>query len=291
MQMRRRLGSRRMVILSTLLVLALGINGVIGVAEKSAQAAEKTSGEAGVAPIVPYADTFYANPPHLFSPDEIRRGGTLVSVINGDPPHFDSDLTTSYNMLAVTGMVYSRLLRPKMGQVDPNVPEIEGELAESWDISEDGLHYTFHLRKGVKWQETPHYDYPEVEGTEFTCEDAKFSLERDGKNATAFLVHNVETMTCEDPYTLKITLKEPDPAFFPNLGSVYAQILPKKLVEKEGDLRHVLLGTGPFMLQAYEPKTSVTYVKNPNYFEKGYPYLDKYKILIIPEEASRIGVS
>jgi peptide/nickel transport system substrate-binding protein len=261
-------------------ILALPVRG-------PAWAAQSDDSQAGK--VVPYADVYYANPPHVFSKNDIRRGGTLVSVITGDPPHFDPDLTTSYNTLAVTGLVYSRLVRPKMGQVDPNVPEIEGDLAKSWEVSDDGLRYTFHLRQGVTWQDNPYVDYPEVEGTEFTCEDAKYSLERDGKSATAFLVNSVATMTCDDKYTLTITLKEADPAFFPNLASVYAMIVPKKLVEQEGDLRHALLGTGPFMLKQYEPKTSLIYVANPNYFEKGYPYLDAFKILIVPEEASRIA--
>lgn len=282
MHAKRQPGVWNMLILSAVLgsILALPLHG-------PAWAEQEGSSQEGS--VVPYADVYYANPPHTFSKEAIRRGGNLVSVITGDPPHFDPDLTTSYNMLAVSGLVYSRLIRPKMGQVDPNTPEIEGDLAERWEVSDDGLRYTFHLRQGVTWQDNPHVDYPDVEGTEFTCEDAKFSLERDAESATAFLVNSVETMTCEDNYTLAITLKERDPAFFPNLASVYAMIIPKKLVEQEGDLRHTALGTGPFMLQNYEPKTSLTYVANPDYFEEGYPYLEGFKILIIPEEASRIA--
>lgn len=240
--------------------------------------------------LVPFAQVYAANPPRRFTEGDIRRGGTFVTEYSGDPPHFDPDLTTSYYTLGAVGPVYSRLLRPVWGAMaNPYSPEIVPDLAERWEASADGLTYTFSLRKDVTWQETPYYDFPEVEGKPFTCEDAKFSLERDAKNATAFLVANVDTIACVDTYTLRVTLKRRDPGFLPNLASSYAYIIPKALVEKTQNLRQVALGTGPFLLKEYKPKSSLTYEANPKYFVKGVPYLEQYKIVIISEESTRVA--
>jgi len=85
---------------------------------------------------------------------------------------------------------------------------------------------------------------------------------------------------------VKISLSGPLPSLLEGLASNNLAIVPKEVVDKEGNLQKVAVGTGPFMLQEWLPDNSMTLVKNPNYFEKGSPSLDKIIFRVIPEQAS-----
>jgi peptide/nickel transport system substrate-binding protein len=239
----------------------------------------------GQADLVPYAQYYQANPPRAWKDTEIKRGGTLTVPFAGDPPHFDPALTTSYHMLGAIGPVYDRLIRPRWGAyANPNVPELEPDLAERWEVSADQLTYTFSLRQGVQWQ-----NLPPVNGREFVADDVKFTLERYKGTAADFLVAPIQTIATPDKYTVRLTLKEQSPGFLPNLASTYAFMTPREVVERDGDLKKTLIGTGPFLLKEYIPKTSLTYERNPHFRHPGLPYLDRYRIVIIPDEAARLA--
>jgi ABC-type transport system substrate-binding protein len=234
---------------------------------------------------VPYAQSYYANPPEGWTDKDIKRGGTLTVAFRGDPPHFDPAMTTSYYMLGAVGPVYDRLLRPKWGSyANPSTPELLPDLAERWEVSPDRLVYTFHLRRGVKWQKLP-----PVNGREFVAEDVKFTLERYKGKALDFLVSPIKSIDAPDKYTVRIALRERSPGFLPNLGSSYALITPKEVVERDGDLKKTLIGTGPFILKDHTPKTSLTYERNPDFRDAGQPYLDRFRIVIMPDDATQIA--
>src|SRR4051812_11118968 len=96
--------------------------------------------------------------------DEPVRGGTLSYAVDAEPPNYDCQGTTTFAMMQTVGPHYSRLLR-----VDPeNFPKFQGDLAESWEVSQDQLTYTFHLRKGVKFHD----------GSDLTAEDVKATFDR-----------------------------------------------------------------------------------------------------------------
>lgn len=234
---------------------------------------------------VPYAESYYANPPAGWTEAEIKRGGTLTVAFRGDPPHFDPALTTSYYMLGAVGPVYDRLLRPKWGSyANPSTPELVPDLAERWEVSPSQLVYTFHLRRGVAWQKLP-----PVNGRELVADDVKFTLERCRGKALDFLVAPIKSIETPDKYTVRVTLKAKSPGFLPNLGSCYAFITPKEVVDRDGDLKKTLIGTGPFILKERVPKTSLTYEKNPDFRDRGQPYLDRFRIVIIPDDAAQIA--
>ncbi|GIX47478.1 MAG: solute-binding transporter (periplasmic) [Candidatus Tectimicrobiota bacterium] len=235
--------------------------------------------------LVPYPDMFYANRPKAWTEKDIRRGGELVFAHVSDPPHLNPLLTTSYSMLAATGPVYSRLIRPKGGDYDdPFNPELVPDLAESWEISNQGKTLTFKLRRGVRW-----HNKPPVNGREFTSEDVRATIEGWSKGATAYLAAPVERIETPSKYQVVIHLKDPDVAFFRNLASSWSHILPKEAVEGAFDAKTTAIGTGPFILTEYTRKTEYKYERNPDYFIDGLPYLDRYVLRIIPEEASRIA--
>ena len=181
--------------------------------------------------------------------------------------------------------MYDRLIRPKWGSyANPNVPEFEPDLAARWETSPDRLTYTFHLRQGVKWQ-----NLAPLNGREFVADDVKFTLERYKGKVLDFLVAPIKTIDTPDKYTVRITLSEPSPSFLPNLASTYAFMTPTEVVEQDGDLKKTLIGTGPFILKEYIPKTSLTYERNPDFRDAGQPYLDRYRIAIIPDESARLA--
>jgi peptide/nickel transport system substrate-binding protein len=263
----------------------LGVGVSAGIFSGGVPGFQGTTLEAATNGLVPYAQYYQANPPKAWQESEIKRGGRLTIPFVGDPPHFDPALTTSFYMLGAVGPVYDRLVRPKWGSyANPSVPDIVPDLAERWEISPDQLTYTFHLRKGVKW-----HNIPPLNGREFVSDDVKYTLERWQGKVVNFLVEPVKTIETPDKYTVRITLKERSPGFFPNLGSTYAYMTPREVVERDGNLKKTLIGTGPFMLKEYVPKTSLTYERNPDFRDAGQPYLDSYRIAIIPDESARLA--
>lgn len=165
----------------------------------------------GTSGLVPYPDMFAANQPRAWTEKDSRRGGELVFAHVSDPPHLNPLLTTSYSMLAATGPVYSRLIRPKGGDYDdPFDPELVPDLAESWEITDQGKTIRFKLRQGVKWHNTP-----PVSGQEFTTEDVRATFEAWSNGVTAFLSEPAERLETPSKYEVILRLKEPNVAFFP----------------------------------------------------------------------------
>lgn len=204
--------------------------------------------------------------------------------------HHTSDLDTLDPAFAVPDMTYSAgngvfngLVRLKPGTLD--FDKLEGDLAESWEISKDGLVYTFHLRKGVQW----HRGYGE-----FTAEDVKYTFDRlknpklGAPYAAKFLI--MDEVKVIDKYTAQIILKTPSSFFIMDQVLAYqaGMILCKKQGDEKGlkNLGLNVIGTGPFMFEDYKAKEKITFVKNPNYF-RGAPTLDRIEMYFMPDVASR----
>ena len=191
------------------------------------------------------------------------------------------------------------------------VSAITGRLAESWDISPDGLTYTFHIRKGVHW----HNKAP-MNGRELTASDVEYNFHRQlgvGKftdsgpspfGAAADLTGiPFESITATNKWTVVMKLKEPYlPALRFILIDYFVYILPPEVIEESrtaevpqgriSDWKNQL-GTGPFMLTDFVESSSFTFTRNPDYwrFDEKYPqnrlpYIDELKVLIIPEQAT-----
>ena len=182
--------------------------------------------------------------------------------------------------------------------------EGRGRLAESWDMSPDGLTYTFHIRKGVRW-----HDKAPMNGRELTAHDIVFNFHRmlgmgDFTEAgpTAFggadPLKNIpwESITATDDSTVVMKLTEPRLDFLRVvLMSEATSIMPPEVIEQHGDVQdwRNLVGTGPFMLTDYVEDSQITWAKNPDYWrndekypENRLPYVDELRAMIIPEEGS-----
>jgi peptide/nickel transport system substrate-binding protein len=201
-----------------------------------------------------------------------KRGGTLRYGITMRMPHFDVHQSGTINNLGSQGCMFDNLIRH-----DPrdSGKTIIPDLAHSWEISEDGKVYTFHLRKGVEF----HY------GAEFTAEDVKATFDRIRKPPQGIsiprsvLFRAVDEITAPDKYTVQFKLGDPRPSSFmmAAIASGWNVIVRKKTLEDNGyNLRKVLdiPGTGPFRSVKYVENETRVMEKNPHYWNKGLPYLD-----------------
>jgi peptide/nickel transport system substrate-binding protein len=218
-----------------------------------------------------------------------KRGGTLA-IRTWDPPHFDPFQTISYKTHIALSFTHSRLLRHKAGpSVVPGMFPIEGDLAESWTQPNETT-YVFKLRRGVKWQ-----NKPPVNGRELTADDVVFSVNHFltvKGNANAYMLKAVDKVEAPDKHTVEFTLKEPFVWFLDMLSNPHAvAIVAKEVVEKYSELKkpETVIGTGPWMLDSYRPNVGLTYVRNPNYFVQGLPYIDRIEATVDDDNASRMA--
>jgi peptide/nickel transport system substrate-binding protein len=203
------------------------------------------------------------------------RGGTLKIGVQGDPVGLDPALSILDAANIIFDFVYEGLTR-----LDPQL-EPQPALAESWSISEDGLTYTFSIRRNVTFHN----------GRTLEAADIKYSFDRVSDPATASPeathTRNIATIEAPDPATLVITLKSPDASFLTRISQPGLVALPREEVEKTGDLQLTMVGTGPFVFQQYTPNTNLTFTRNESYWDTGKPYVDGLEVSIIPNETSR----
>ena len=167
--------------------------------------------------------------------------------------------------------------------------QVQGDLAESWEVSDDSATYTFRLHD-AKWSD----------GEPVTAADVAFTLDRivepDAIRArTASLRRYYEPGTAEevDPRTIKIPLKAPAVTFLINMASEYMKIYPKHVAEGQAqdDLNCCpsnLIGSGPWVFKNWDRGSSYEYEKNPNYFKEGLPYFDGFKAFVVTDRARSI---
>ncbi len=205
--------------------------------------------------------------PELATEQVLRVG--IGNTFNTLDPH-KTAITTDH---AVIHHIYSGLFR-----YTPDA-QLQPDLCTDWEVSDDGLVYTFHLREGVQW----HKRYGE-----FTARDVKYSIERqlDPETQTSFgvefkLVDEIEVV---DDYTVRITLKEPYVVFVQKLAAFrQGFILNQQAVEEFGeDIARNPIGTGPFIFDHWTPGVEVVLVANPDYYA-GPPTLDRLVFVPIPE--------
>jgi len=201
-----------------------------------------------------------------------KRGGTLYIGQDFGPQQFDPHKTVAWASVNIYEHLYEGLV-----QWNEDETRLIPKLATSWDISDDGLVYTFKIRQGVKFQD----------GEEMTVEDVKFSIDRmRDQESGSLLFANftpVESVEILDAETVQVTLSKPFATFLQFLTERGA-IVPQHAVDQ---LETKPIGTGPFMLDEYLLDQHVRLVRNPFYYEEGLPYLDKVEFKILGDEASK----
>ncbi len=215
-----------------------------------------------------------------------QHGGALNVGMPSDTPSINPFEETSYNTHERLGLVYGRLLRYEIGpDQEYGDLEIEGDLAEDWDVSTDGLRYTFHLREGVTWQ-----DVSPVDGREFVADDVVASLQKAQQDGfQAALLGPMDTIEAPDDHTVVLELDQPFAPLLNNMANHTMWIVPQEGIEGEFDLATTAIGTGPYIMEHWRRNVETRYRRNPDYWEGEKPYLDTITIQVIPDQASRIA--
>jgi len=217
-----------------------------------------------------------------------KRGG-VFRLRGEDPIGFDPHATVSFRTMTNLSYTHSRLVKVKAGaSVAPNTLPVEGDLAESWSQANETT-YVFHLRKGVRW-----HPKPPLNGRELTAEDVKYSFDRfvgTRTNPNRSVLEAVDRVEAVDRHTVRFVLKEPYAWFIDALASTSTWVVAREAVEKFGDLKRpeACVGTGPWMLERYEPAVRLTFVRNPNYFMAGLPHADGVEVTIDEDPSSRLA--
>jgi peptide/nickel transport system substrate-binding protein len=220
---------------------------------------------------------------------EPRRGGVL-RIADREAPNLDPHLAVSFLTQSWSNMVYGQLVRYAHGseQKSPADFSIVGDLAERWEYKSPTV-IEFTLRKGVKF-----HNKPPVNGREATAEDVKYSIERFmAKSAFRARFQVVQAIDVINRHALRVTLKEPFAPFLNHLAaSTYVAILPREVEEQFKDFNRpeAMIGTGPFVLKSYQKGSQVVFERNPDYHEKGRPYLDGVVIEITPDASARLSL-
>jgi peptide/nickel transport system substrate-binding protein len=201
-------------------------------------------------------------------------GDIMVEGSIGDASNLIPLLSSDSTSHDIAAMVYNGLVK-----YDKDL-NIVGELAESWEVSSDGLIITFHLRKGVKWHD----------GFPFTADDVLFTYQVtiDPKTPTPYAGDFLKVKKAQvlGPYTFRVTY---DKLFAPALSSWGNSILPRHLLAgkeiKKSPLARHPVGTGPYKFKEWVTGQKILLISNPDYFD-GRPYIDGYLMRIIPDMAT-----
>ncbi len=221
------------------------------------------------------------------SPKPPKRGGMLTRASTWDPPVLDPRLTNSVGLFQFAALVGSRLVRYPFSDEATGTTDLtlKGDLAESWQGSPDQRVWTFKLRQGVRW-----HNAPPLNGRECVAADIKACYEAYAKEGVqSFTFREIEGMETPDKYTLRVHLNTPNVMFPQNVAEPIAVIFPREVLEEDGDLKKRMIGTGPFVLKEHTRKVRVALVRNPDYFDRGRPYVDAYDILSTPDAATRLA--
>jgi peptide/nickel transport system substrate-binding protein len=206
------------------------------------------------------------------APSAAQGSNTLIMARAVDATGLDPQVQTAFSSLRLVDLIYDPLVRT---DVDLNIVPA---LAESWEFSADGLTLTFHLRQGVTFHD----------GSDFTSADVVASLNRildeNTGAATRSNLLSIDSIDAPDDYTVVLHLNTVDVPLLAALSSTNASILSSDVIANS-DPATDTVGTGPFMLESWEPDQKTELKANPNYWG-GAPAVDGIEIRIIPEESS-----
>ena len=184
--------------------------------------------------------------------------------------------------------------RPVLGgiqQSDPLQPArkteppefIEPELAESWKWNDDYTRLTFKLRDGVKWHDGKPFSAADVKCTwDMLLGKSQDKLRLNPRKAW---YRNLDEIVTEGNDTVTFVMKRPQPAFTMMLASAYGPVYPCHVPAAE--MRNKPIGTGPFKFVEYKRNEYIKFARNPDYWKKGFPYLDAVEWTIIPNRSTQ----
>jgi peptide/nickel transport system substrate-binding protein len=213
-----------------------------------------------------------------------RAGGELVFIVPAEPPSFDGHREETFAMLHPVAPHYNTLMRTD--PTDKTGTKFVGDLAESWTISPDKRVYTFKIRKGVKFHD----------GAPLTSADVKASYDHivfPGPGVISSRKEQykaIEAIEAPGADTVVFRLKYPEGSFMASVASPWNFIYRAEILAKDPRWHEKNInGTGPFKFQEYVRGSHWVSKKNPDYWDKGKPYLDGYRALFIRDPAAQVA--
>jgi peptide/nickel transport system substrate-binding protein len=223
--------------------------------------------------------------PNAVNAQTPKKGGILNFAIVAEPPTFDCHATTTFATIHPVAPAYNGLLRFR-GDVNKKLEPV-GDLAKSWEMSKDGLAYTFKLHDNVKFHD----------GTPMTSADVKASYERIIKpptgiiSARSALHQDIASIDTPDATTVVFKLSAPNGSMINNFASPFNCVYSaKKLAENPRYPEAEVMGTGAFKMGEHVKGQSYEGKRFDGYFEQGKPYLDGYKVFIVKSNAVVPGI-
>lgn len=244
----------------------------------AAAAAPGVAAAAPAAPATSAAPATAAAPAAPATPGApVARGGTLVFGVYPEPTVLTNAITPAGPTQLISGKIFDGLLT-----YDGNMTPLP-QLATAWDVAKDGLSIRFTLRPGVSWHD----------GAPFTSADVAFSLLDIWKKYHSrgrAIFANVVKVDTPDPLTVVLRLAKPAPYLLSALASTESQIVPKHLYRDGAVLTNprnsAPIGTGPFRFVKWVRGSHIELERNPAYWDKGKPYLDKLLVRFLPDAAA-----
>ncbi|WP_225768203.1 ABC transporter substrate-binding protein [Inquilinus sp. Marseille-Q2685] len=210
---------------------------------------------------------------------DIKQGGTMTVTYKDDVTTLDPAIGYDWQNWSMIKSLFDGLMDCK-----PGTTELAPDLAESFEVSADGLTYTFKLRHGVKFHN----------GRELKAADVKYSLDRvvqpetqspgagffdsiqGFEDVSGGKAKELSGITTPDDYTVVFRLTKPDAPFLHKMALNFSHVVPKEEVEKYGaDFGKHPVGTGAFKMTEWTLGQRIVFERNPDYFQKGLPHLDK----------------
>ncbi len=208
-----------------------------------------------------------------------NRGGTLNVGLLVEPPGLDPFHQAAEARIRLTVLIYQGLFYEGAGG-EP-IPL----LAESWEVSDDGLVYTIKLRDGVVFHN----------GETMDAEDVAYSYNyiRDPENGSPGagdfgVITSIEVV---DPLTVRFTLSSPNASLPMTLGNKYGAVVPAGYFDDENAKNRMnaeSVGTGPFKLVEFNPNQNMLIARHEEYWDEGMPYLDEINFSFLPNSASML---
>jgi peptide/nickel transport system substrate-binding protein len=216
--------------------------------------------------------------------DKPRSGGELIFVVPSEPPSYDAHQEETFGLIHPMAPHYSTLLR--VDPTDKTGTKPVGDIAESWTVLKDGLTYTFKIRKGVKFHD----------GSELTARDVKASYDKilnppaGVKSLRKAAYAAIASADAPDPATFVIKLKYAESSMLLNLASPWNWIYKADILAKDPHwYEKNVNGSGPFKFVEHVKGSHWVGKKNPEYWDKGKPYLDGYRAIFISNSAAQVA--
>jgi peptide/nickel transport system substrate-binding protein len=213
-----------------------------------------------------------------------RHGGELVFPVPSEPPSYDGHREETFGLIHPIAPFYNTLLR--VDPFDPGGTKPAPSLAESWTVSQDGKTYTFKLHQGVKFHD----------GSEMTSRDVKASYDKiifpppGVGSSRKGQYSDVAAVEAPDKYTVRFQLKEASASFLSSMSSPWNFIYKADILAKDPHwYEKNIMGTGPFTFVEHVKGSHVVGKRNPNYWDKGKPYLDGFRAIFIRDSAAQVA--